>query len=86
MLTFSGDRLLPIDLVRRMAVLREMFGTFCADRDEVEARSLLAFCLAIGAHFLAADVLADDQGDRTRGQVLARAVDLLLDRRPPADC
>jgi len=43
--------------------------------DEVEARSLLAFCVAIGRHFLAAD-----HGDRTRDQVLTRAVDLLLDR------
>jgi AcrR family transcriptional regulator len=97
MLTFSGDRLLPIDLAvrdwarrdeavaerlrrvdnRRMALLREMIGTFCADPDEVEARSLLAFCLAIGANFLAAD-----HGDRTRAQVLARAADLLLDRNP----
>jgi AcrR family transcriptional regulator len=97
MLTFSSDRLLPIDLAvrdwarrdeavaerlrrvdnRRMALLREMIGTFCADPDEVEARSLLAFCLAIGEHFLAAD-----HGDRTRAQVLARAADLLLDRPP----
>jgi AcrR family transcriptional regulator len=96
MLTFSGDRLLPIDLAirdwarrdeavaerlrrvddRRMGLLREMIGTFCADADEVEARSLLAFCLAIGAHFLAAD-----HGDRTPAQVIARATDLLLDRR-----
>jgi AcrR family transcriptional regulator len=94
-LTFSSDRLLPIDLAirdwarrddavaerlrrvdnRRMALLREMIGTFCPDADEVEARSLLAFCVAIGAHFLAAD-----HGDRTRAQVLARAADLLLDR------
>ncbi|GII04026.1 TetR/AcrR family transcriptional regulator [Planobispora takensis] len=94
-LTFSGDRLLPIDLAvrdwarrdeavaerlrrvdnRRMELLREMIGTFCSDADEVEARSLLAFCVAIGAHFLAAD-----HGDRTRAQVLARAADLLLDR------
>ena len=43
--------------------------------DEVEARSLLAFCVAIGRHFLAAD-----HGDRMRDQVLTRAVDLLLDR------
>jgi AcrR family transcriptional regulator len=95
MLTFSSDRLLPIDLAvrdwarrdqavaerlrrvdnRRMGLLREMIGTFCTDRDEVEARSLLAFCVAIGEHFLAAD-----HGDRTRAQVLARAADLLLDR------
>ena len=94
-LTFSDDRLLPIDLAvrdwarrdeavalrlrrvdnRRMALLREMIGTFCPDPDEVEARSLLAFCVAIGEHFLAAD-----HGDRTRAQVLARAADLLLDR------
>ena len=94
-LTFSSDRLLPIDLAirdwarrdeavaerlrrvdnRRMALLREMISTFCADADEVEARSLLAFCVAIGEHFLAAD-----HGDRTRAQVLARAADLLLNR------
>ncbi len=92
-LTFSSDRLLPIDLAirdwarrdeavaerlrrvdnRRMALLREMIGTFCSDTDEVEARSLLAFCVAIGEHFLAAD-----HGDRTRAQVLFRAADLLL--------
>jgi AcrR family transcriptional regulator len=94
-LTFSDDRLLPIDLAvrdwarrdeavavrlrrvdnRRMALLREMIGTFCPDPDEVEARSLLAFCVAIGEHFLAAD-----HGDRTRAEVLTRAADLLLDR------
>ena len=61
--------------VQRMALLREMIGTFCSDADEVEARSLLAFCVAIGEHFLAAD-----HGDRTRAQVLARAADLLLNR------
>ncbi|MGK5558378.1 TetR/AcrR family transcriptional regulator [Actinomadura kijaniata] len=97
MLTFSGDRLLPIDLAvrdwarrdaavaerlrrvddRRMALLREMIGTFCADPDEVEARSLIAFCVAIGAHFLAAD-----HRGRTRAEVLARAGDLILDRPP----
>ena len=95
MLTFSGDRLLPIDLAvrdwarrdpavaerlrrvdnRRMGLLREMIGTFCTDPDEVEARSLIAFCVAIGEHFLAAD-----HGGRSRAQVLRRAADLLLDR------
>jgi AcrR family transcriptional regulator len=97
LLTFSSDRLLPIDLAirdwsrrdasvaerlrrvdnRRMELLREMICTFCTDPDEVEARSLLAFCLAIGAHFLAAD-----HGDRTRDQVLARAADLLFADSP----
>ncbi|WP_199487870.1 TetR/AcrR family transcriptional regulator [Actinomadura spongiicola] len=92
-LTFSGDRLLPIDLAvrdwarrdeavaerlrrvdnRRMDLLREVIGGLCADPDEVEARSLLAFCAAIGNHFLAAD-----HGGRTRAQVLARATDLLF--------
>jgi hypothetical protein len=37
-----------------MALLREMIGTICLDPDEVEARSLLAFCVAIGHHCLAA--------------------------------
>lgn len=96
-LTFSSDRLLPIDLAirdwsrrdkavaerlrrvdnRRMGLLREMIGTFCPDPDEVEARSLLAFCVAIGEHFLAAD-----HDGRTRAQVLTRAADLLLNRQP----
>ncbi|MEU3193350.1 TetR/AcrR family transcriptional regulator [Streptomyces sp. NPDC006992] len=94
-LTFSSDRLLPIDLAirdwarrdaavaerlrrvdnRRMALLREMIGTFCPDPDEVEARSMLAFCVAIGEHFIAADY----QG-RTRAEVRAHAADLVLDR------
>ncbi|MFJ5680906.1 TetR/AcrR family transcriptional regulator [Streptomyces sp. NPDC093097] len=93
MLTFSSDRLLPIDLAvrdwarhdeavaerlrrvdsRRMALLREMIGTFCSDPDEVEARSLLAFCLAIGQHSL-----ATDHEGRTRTEVLGRAADLIL--------
>ena len=58
---------------RRMGLLREMIGTFCADPGEVEARSLLAFCLAIGEHFLAAGHL-----DRTRGEVLDAAAELLF--------
>jgi len=69
-----AERLRRVDN-RRMALLRELIGTFCSDADEVEARSMLAFCVAIGEHFLAAD-----HGDRTRAQVLARAADLLLNR------
>ncbi|TDD55208.1 TetR/AcrR family transcriptional regulator [Saccharopolyspora elongata] len=72
-----AERLRRIDN-QRMALLRDMIGTFCSDPDEIEARSLLAFCAAIGAHFLAAD-----HGDRTRAQVLARAADLLLDITHP---
>ncbi len=68
-----AERLRRVDN-RRMELLREMIGTFCSDPDEVEARSILAFCLAIGNHFLAAD-----HGNRTRSEVVARAGDLLLD-------
>ncbi|WP_308633186.1 TetR/AcrR family transcriptional regulator [Nocardia neocaledoniensis] len=93
LLTFSSNRLLPIDLAirawarrdeavaerlrrvdnRRMALLRETIGEFCDDPDEVEARSLLAFCAVIGGHFLA----ADHEG-RTRLEVLTKAADLLF--------
>ena len=71
-----ADRLRRVDN-RRMGLLREMIGTFCDDPDEVEARSVLAFCLLIGEHFLAAD-----HGDRSRAQVLRRAGDLILNRHP----
>ncbi|MBG0823828.1 TetR/AcrR family transcriptional regulator [Planomonospora sp. ID91781] len=93
-LTFSSDRLLPIDLAvrdwarrdpavaerlrrvdnRRMQLLRDAIGTIRTDPDEVEAWSLLAFCMAIGSHLLAAD-----HAGRTRQQVMARAGDLILD-------
>ncbi|MET9952874.1 helix-turn-helix domain-containing protein [Streptomyces sp. NPDC006339] len=93
-LTFSGDRLLPIDLAvrewarrdpavaerlrrvdnQRIQLARDAIGTYCADPEEVEARALLAFCTAIGSHFLAAD-----HPGRTRSAVVARAADLILD-------
>lgn len=92
-LTFSDDRLLPIDLAvrdwarrdpdvaerlrrvdnRRMDLLREAIGQSVTDPDEIEARSLLAFCAAIGSHFLSAD-----HGDRARGEILARATEILF--------
>lgn len=58
---------------RRMEYMRSLFGAFCPDEDEVEARSMLAFSLWIGNHFMAAQ-----HGDRTRAQVLKLAVDRLL--------
>ena len=67
-----AERLRHVDN-RRMSLLREMIGTFCADPVEVEARSVLAFCLLIGSHFLAAD-----HGDHTRAQIMARAGELVL--------
>ncbi|ORT57216.1 TetR family transcriptional regulator [Streptomyces sp. CB03238] len=69
-----AERLRRVDN-RRMALLREMIGTFCSDPDEVEARSLIAFCVAIGHRSLA----ADHEG-LSRAEVLARAGDLILDR------
>ncbi|WP_418961178.1 TetR/AcrR family transcriptional regulator [Streptomyces tritici] len=97
-LTFSSDRLLPIDLAvrewarrdpavaerlrrvdnKRMRLAREAIGTFCTDPDEIEARALLAFCTAIGSHFLA----ADHPGHTPRALVIARAADIILDISP----
>ncbi|NUP53553.1 MAG: TetR/AcrR family transcriptional regulator [Catenulispora sp.] len=92
-LTFSSDRLLPIDLAirdwarrdeavaarlrrvdgRRLAYLREVFSALHDDPVDVEARCLLAFCLAVGHHFLAADLAGGAPAD-----VLARAGDLVF--------
>jgi hypothetical protein len=40
---------------RRMDYLRSLISTFCPDADDVEARSMLAFSLAIGNHFITSD-------------------------------
>ena len=61
-------RLRPVDN-RRMDYLRSLFGTFCDDKDEVEARCMLFFSLWIGNHFIAAD-----HGARSRAQVLKLAL------------
>lgn len=58
---------------QRLAFLRQMIGTAHSDPDDVEARCLLAFCLAIGRHFLAAD-----QGEHASDDVLNRAGDLIF--------
>ena len=49
----------------RMDYLRTLLGTVCADEDELEARCLIAFSVAIGNHFIAAD-----HGARSRAEVL----------------
>jgi AcrR family transcriptional regulator len=54
---------------RRIDYLRSLFGTFCDDQDEVEARCMLFFSLWIGNHFIAAD-----HGARSRAQVLKLAL------------
>jgi AcrR family transcriptional regulator len=58
---------------RRMDYLRSLFSQICTDEDEVEARSLLAFSLYIGNHFVVAD-----HGNKTRSQVLQLAGTLLV--------
>lgn len=58
---------------RRMGYLRSLFGQFCRDENDVEARSMLAYSLLIGSYFITAQ-----HGDRTRSQLLQLAVDRLL--------
>jgi AcrR family transcriptional regulator len=58
---------------RRMAYLRSLISAFCGDADDVEARSTLAFALAIGNHFIAAD-----HGPRSRREVLELAMKRVL--------
>jgi AcrR family transcriptional regulator len=67
-----AERLRRVDN-RRMDYLRTLFGTFCPDPAEVEARSMLAFSLLIGNHFMAAD-----HGSRSRAEVLELAAQWLL--------
>jgi AcrR family transcriptional regulator len=67
-----AERLRRVDN-RRMAYLRELFREISGDEDEAEARSMLAFSLAIGHHFMAAD-----HGNRSHEDVLALAGDWLL--------
>jgi AcrR family transcriptional regulator len=67
-----GERLRRVDN-RRMAYLRTLIGELSADEGDVEARSLLAFSLAIGNHFIAVD-----HGARDRAEVLDLAMRRLL--------
>jgi len=50
---------------RRMDYMRSLYGAFCPDTDEVEARCMLTFSLWIGNHFIAAD-----HGARSRAEVM----------------
>jgi AcrR family transcriptional regulator len=67
-----AERLRRVDN-RRMDYLRELFGSFCPDPEEVEGRAVLAFALAIGYPFIAAD-----PGARGRAGALESAVQQLL--------
>jgi AcrR family transcriptional regulator len=54
---------------RRMAYLRSLFGAFCSDEDDVEARCMVFYSLWIGNHFIAAD-----HGARSRADVVKLAL------------
>ena len=58
---------------RRLEFVRSLFRQFCADEDDVEVRSMLAYSAVIGSYFVVAD-----HGDRTQSQVLQLALDYLL--------
>lgn len=63
---------------RRMDYLRRLFGPICADDEEVEARSILAFSLFIGSYFIRAE-----HPGRRRSEVVQLALDQLLARSNP---
>jgi AcrR family transcriptional regulator len=67
-----AERLRRVDN-RRMDYARSLFAAFCADEDEVEVRAMIAFSLAVGNHFLAAD-----HGTRSRQDVLDLALRQVL--------
>jgi AcrR family transcriptional regulator len=68
-----AERLRRVDN-RRMEYLRSLFGQFCADEEDAEARSMLAFSLFIGSYFIAAR-----HPEKTRSEVLQLAIHRLLD-------
>jgi AcrR family transcriptional regulator len=63
-----ADRLRRVDN-RRMDYVRSLFGAFCADKDDIEARCLVFYSLWIGSHFIAAD-----HGARSRAEVVKLAL------------
>jgi AcrR family transcriptional regulator len=67
-----AERLHRID-DRRMRFLRSLFGQFCADENDVEARSMLAYSLLIGSYFIAVR-----HAGRSRSEVLGLAIDRLI--------
>jgi hypothetical protein len=67
-----ADRLRRLDN-RRMDYMRQLFGSFCADEDEVEVCCTLVMSLFIANRFLAAD-----HGAHRRSNVLRMALDRLI--------
>lgn len=64
---------------RRMDYLRALFGAFCPDADDAEARCLLYYSLLIGTHFIAAD-----HGARSRADVVTLALGIIAAPRAAA--
>jgi AcrR family transcriptional regulator len=62
---------------QRMAYLRLLFAQLCADEDEVEARSMLAYSLFVGSYFI-----ATQPGGKSRSQMVRLAIDHLLSEPP----
>jgi AcrR family transcriptional regulator len=58
---------------RRIEFLRSLFAQFCANEDDVEARSMLAYSLLVGSYFIAVQ-----DGKKSRSQGLRLAVERLL--------
>jgi AcrR family transcriptional regulator len=58
---------------RRMEYLRSLFAGICADEDDAEARSMLAFSLFVGSYYIAAR-----HPVKSRSEVLQLAIDRLL--------
>ncbi len=67
-----AERLRRVDN-RRIEYLRALFSTFCPDPEDVEARSMIAFSLVIGNHFIAAD-----HAERTRAEAMELTLRRLL--------
>lgn len=72
-----AERLRRVDN-RRMDYMRELFGEFVSDDDDVEARCLLVLTVMVGTQFLMAD-----HGGRSRSDVVNLALALLLE--PPVE-
>ena len=58
---------------RRMDYMRELFSGVSTDPDDVEARCLLAFSVFVANHYIVAE-----HGGRSRGDVIATAVQRLV--------
>jgi AcrR family transcriptional regulator len=67
-----AERLRRVDN-RRMEYMGALFRHICADEDDAEARSMLAFSLLVGSYFIAAR-----HPHKSRSQLLRLAVDRLL--------